>query len=189
MDAVRSSDLLYCTERGSGSPLLLVHGLMITGEMFEPVIEHFARRHRVIVPDLRGHGRSRELRPPYTAPQLASDLARLLDHLDVDSTAVVGYSQCGAIAQQLVLDHARRCNRLVLACTYAVNMATFREKLEGRLLPLVLNVIGMKAFARLVRLTRPEAGRQETRRVGRQPHRRSGSRVDGVGVEGGDGVR
>ena len=150
MDAVRSSDLLYCTERGSGSPLLLVHGLMITGEMFEPVIEHFARRHRVIVPDLRGHGRSRELPPPYTAPQLASDLARLLDHLGVDSTAVVGYSQGGAIAQQLVLDHPRRCNRLVLACTYAFNMATFREKLEGRLVPLVLNVVGMKPFARLV---------------------------------------
>ncbi len=42
-----------------GAALLLVHGLMVTGEMFEPVIEHLATRHRVIVPDLRGHGRSR----------------------------------------------------------------------------------------------------------------------------------
>src|SRR6188474_3075556 len=87
------SDLLYFTERGSGPPLLLVHGLMVTGEMFDPVIEHFATRHRVIVPDLRGHGRSRGLPPPYTAAQLASDLARLLDHLGIDSTALLGYSQ------------------------------------------------------------------------------------------------
>jgi len=83
-------ELLYFTERGSGPPLLLVHGVMITGEMFEPVIEHFATRHRVILPDLRGHGRSRGLPPPYTAAQLASDLSRLLDHLGIDSTAVLG---------------------------------------------------------------------------------------------------
>jgi 3-oxoadipate enol-lactonase len=87
-----SSELVYFTERGSGPSLLLVHGLMVNGEMFAPVIEHLATRHRVTVPDLRGHGRSRGLPPPYNAAQLASDLARLLDHLDIDSTAVLGYS-------------------------------------------------------------------------------------------------
>src|SRR5438034_7239621 len=98
--AVTSSGLLYFSEHGSGPPLLLVHGLMVTGEMFYPVIEHFATRHRVIVPDLRGHGRSRGMPPLYNAAQLASDLARLLDHFGIDSTAVLGYSQGGAIAQQ-----------------------------------------------------------------------------------------
>src|SRR5689334_2625916 len=140
---VSSPELLYFSERGSGPPLLLVHGLMVSGEMFEPVIEHFAARQRVIVPDLRGHGRSRGLPAPYHATQLASDLARLLDHLGIDSTAVLGYSQGGAIAQQLVLDHPKRCDRLVLACTYAYNMATFREKLEGHLAPLLIRLLGM----------------------------------------------
>ncbi len=148
--AVAPSELLYFTERGSGLPLLLVHGLMVTGEMFEPVIEPLATRHRVIVPDLRGHGRSRGLPPPYHAAQLASDLARLLDHLDIDSTAVLGYSQGGAIAQQLVLDHPRRCDRLVLACTYAFNMATPREWLEGHLAPLLIRVLGLRRLANLV---------------------------------------
>lgn len=148
--AVASSGLLYFTERGAGPPLLLVHGLMVTGEMFEPVIEHFASRHRVIIPDLRGHGRSRGMPPPYTTAQLASDLSRLLDHLGVDSTAVLGYSQGGAIAQQLVLDHPKRCDRLVLACTYAFNMATTREWLEGHLAPLLIRVLGMRRLANLV---------------------------------------
>jgi pimeloyl-ACP methyl ester carboxylesterase len=76
---------LYFTERGSGPPLLLVHGLMVTGEMFEPVIERFATKHRVIVPDLRGHGRSRGFPPPYTTSQLAYDLSRLLDVLGIGS--------------------------------------------------------------------------------------------------------
>jgi pimeloyl-ACP methyl ester carboxylesterase len=93
-----------------------VHGLTVTGEMFEPVIEHLATVHRVIVPDLRGHGRSRELPPPYTAAQLVSDLSR----------------------------------RLVLVCTYAFNMATFREKLEGHLVPFLIRLLGMTRFAKFV---------------------------------------
>jgi 3-oxoadipate enol-lactonase len=123
---------------------------MVTGEMFEPVIAHFALRHRVIIPDLRGHGRSRGLPPPYTVSQLASDLARLLDQLGIASTAVLGYSQGGAIAQQLALDHPDRCSRLVLACTYAFNMATLREKIEGHIAPLFIRTLGMARSARLV---------------------------------------
>ncbi|MFV8327695.1 alpha/beta fold hydrolase [Flavobacterium sp. ZS1P14] len=145
-----SSNLLYFTEYGSGSPLLLVHGLMVTGEMFEPVIEHFANRHRVIVPDLRGHGQSRGLPPPYTAAQLAADLSHLLDHLGIDSVTVLGYSQGGAIAQQMVLDYPERCNHLLLACTYAFNMASFREKLEGHIVPLLICVLGMRRFAKFI---------------------------------------
>jgi len=142
------SELVYFTERGSGPPLLLVHGLMVTGEMFEPVVERFATARRVIIPDLRGHGRSRRLPPPYTARQLAADLARVLDHLGIESAAVLGYSQGGAIAQQLALDSPRQCNRLVLGCTYAFNMATPREQVEGHLLPLLVRLLGTQRFAR-----------------------------------------
>jgi pimeloyl-ACP methyl ester carboxylesterase len=145
-----SSELLYFAEHGTGPPLLLVHGLMITGDMFEPVIEPLAASRRVIVPDLRGHGRSRGLPPPYSAKQLASDLSRLLDHLGIDSASVLGYSHGGAIAQQLVLDHPRRCDRLVLACAYAFNMATLRERLEGHLVPLLVRALGMRRFATFV---------------------------------------
>jgi pimeloyl-ACP methyl ester carboxylesterase len=159
--APASPDRLYFTERGSGPPMLLVHGLMVTGQMFEPLIDQLATRHRVIVPDLRGHGQSRGLPPPYTATQLAADLSRLLDHLDIDAIAVLGYSQGGAIAQQLALDHPKRCDRLVLACTYAYNMATAREWLEGHLVPLLLHVLGTRGLAKLV-------VSQATRQLGKQ---------------------
>jgi pimeloyl-ACP methyl ester carboxylesterase len=145
-----ASDLVYFLEHGAGPPLLLIHGLMATGEMFAPIVEPLARRYRVIVPDLRGHGRSRALSPPYTAAQMASDLSRLLEQLGIGSTAVLGYSQGGAVAQQLALDDPQRCSRLVLACTYAFNMASIRERVEGHLVPLLLNIIGMKRFAELV---------------------------------------
>jgi hypothetical protein len=45
-----SSDLLYFSERGSGSPLLLLHELMVSGEMLEPGLNQFAAHHRVFVP-------------------------------------------------------------------------------------------------------------------------------------------
>jgi len=138
------------SECGSGPPLLLVHGAMITGEMFDSVSADFAKRHRVIMPDLRGHGRSRDIPGPYDVKTLAGDLTRLLDRLGVASTAVLGYSHGGAIAQQLALNDPGRCARLILACTYAFNRATTREWLEGRLAPLLIRVLGMRRFARLV---------------------------------------
>jgi pimeloyl-ACP methyl ester carboxylesterase len=147
--AVTSSDGLYFSERGSGPPLLLVHGLMVTGEMFAPVLDRFAATHRVIVPDLRGHGRSRALPPPYTAQRLAADLVAVLQQLGVASTAVLGYSQGGAIAQQLALDWPQQCSRLVLGCTYAYNMATPREQVEGHVAPLLVRVLGPRRFAQL----------------------------------------
>ena len=145
-----AADLLAFTEHGAGPPLLLVHGLMISGEMFAPVLDHFAARHRVIVPDLRGHGRSRHLPPPYTVERMAGDLADLLDHLGIDTVDALGYSHGGAVAQQFVLDHPGRCRRLVLACTYAFNMATLREQVEGRIAPALVRALGMPRFARLV---------------------------------------
>jgi pimeloyl-ACP methyl ester carboxylesterase len=144
-----SSALLHFEERGAG-PLLLIHGVMITGEMFEPVLAQLATEHRVIVPDLRGHGRSRALPPPYTVAQLAADLVPVLDQLGVRSAAVLGYSQGGAVAQQFALDHPERCERLVLGCTYAFNMGSFRERIEGHLVPLFIHALGMRRFAKLI---------------------------------------
>jgi len=144
------SERLYYTERGAGSPLLLVHGLMVSGEMFETVLDRLAAHHRVIVPDLRGHGRSRALPPPYAARRLAADLAGLLQRLGLASAGVLGYSQGGAIAQQLALDWPERCGRLVLACTFAYNMATPREWVEGHVTPLLLRALGPRRFAQFV---------------------------------------
>lgn len=141
---------IYFTEWGSGRPLLLIHGIMITGEMFEPVIPDLAEHHRLIIPDLRGCGKSRQLPPPYTVKQQATDLAQMLDHLGIASADVLGYSQGGPVAQQLALDYPARVRRLILCNTYAYNMATTKEKIEGRITPLLLRILGMRKFANYV---------------------------------------
>jgi pimeloyl-ACP methyl ester carboxylesterase len=94
--------------------------------MFDPVLPALTRQHQVIVPDLRGHGRSQHLPGPYTVPQLAADLVALLDTLALESVDVLGYSQGGAVAQQLAHDYPGRVRRLVLACTYFKILASAR---------------------------------------------------------------
>jgi pimeloyl-ACP methyl ester carboxylesterase len=145
-----SSDLLYFTERGSGPPLLLVHGLGMSGDMFKPIVEPLAKRHRLIIPDLRGCSKSRNLPPPYSVKQQAADLAKLLDHLSIATVDALGYSQGGPVVQELALDYPAKVRRLILSNTYAYNMATVREKIEGHIVPLLIRLLGIKLFVKLM---------------------------------------
>jgi pimeloyl-ACP methyl ester carboxylesterase len=150
MSSAASPDLLYFSDRGSGPLLLLVHGLGMCGEMFGPIVEPLTKRHRLIIPDLRGCGRSRDLPPPYSVKQQAADLAALLEHLDIATTDALGYSQGGPVVQQLTLDYPQKVRRLILSNTYAYNMATLRERMEGHIVPVLIHLLGVRLFVRLV---------------------------------------
>lgn len=52
---------LNVTDEGSGTPLVFVHGVMMRGRFFDRQVPYFSQHHRVIVPDLRGHGRSEKV--------------------------------------------------------------------------------------------------------------------------------
>jgi len=141
---------LFVEQSGAGTPLLLIHGLMVSGAMYQGVLPALASHYRVIVPDLRGHGRSGALPEPYSVEQLARDLAQLLDDLHLDAAHVLGYSQGGAVAQQFARDYPRRVRGLVLGCTYAYNMLSRRERLEGMLAPWFVRILGMRRLAGLL---------------------------------------
>jgi 3-oxoadipate enol-lactonase len=138
---------LFVRDFGAGPPLLLLHGLMATGDLFRPVVAALATQHRLIVPDLRGHGRSAHLPGPYTPRQMATDLGHLLDDLGLGTVDVLGYSHGGAVAQQFALDHPRCLRRLVLSCTYAYNLLTPRERVEGFLTPRLIRLLGPRFLA------------------------------------------
>ena len=122
---------------------------MVSGEMYQPVLPALSTHHRVIVPDLRGHGHSGSLPGPYHVEQLAYDLAQLLDDLQIDMVNVLGYSQGGAIAQQFAHDYPKRVNNLTLACTFAYNMLSRREQLEGKLSPWLVRILGVRQMGKL----------------------------------------
>lgn len=102
------------TEVGSGPPLLMLHGLGDCHRTWRRVLPSLAAQHRVILPDLPGHGLSGRPDAPYTLPWFADTMRGLLDALELEKVAIVGHSFGGGVAQWMVLDDARRIDRMVL---------------------------------------------------------------------------
>jgi 3-oxoadipate enol-lactonase len=103
--------------RGSGEPLLLVHGLGYARWGWEPVLEPLARSFDVILFDNRGIGESDVPPGPYTVAELAADAAQVLDETGIERAHVLGTSLGGMVAQELALTAPERVDRLVLVCT------------------------------------------------------------------------
>jgi pimeloyl-ACP methyl ester carboxylesterase len=112
---VRDTHLAVYTA-GSGLPLVLLHAFPLEHGMWErqlPLADHA----RLIIPDLRGFGGSRE-RLPESIGQLADDVVALLDALHVEGLAVVcGISMGGYVAQHVVARHPGRVAAAILVDT------------------------------------------------------------------------
>jgi 3-oxoadipate enol-lactonase len=147
---------LHVTERGDGPTVVLLHGLMATGDMFRWLAEPLESRFRLIIPDLPGHGRSATVPGPYTVEAMATRVAAALKALGVRDAHVMGYSHGGAVAQQLARDAKDLVRSLALVAAYAYNTVTRRERIEGWLAPRMVRLLGMHRFARLV--ARPGTG-------------------------------
>ena len=116
-----------------GKPaVMLVSGLGGTGRSWGEMVERFAKDHFVVLPDQRGTGQTTRSEGGHTLPQLASDMASLLRHLDVGPAHVVGSSTGGAIAQHMVLDHPDVVRSLTLASSFAKPDAFLRAEFELR---------------------------------------------------------
>jgi 3-oxoadipate enol-lactonase len=103
--------------RGSGDPLLLIHGLGYGRWGWEPVVDDFAGEFRTLFYDNRGIGDSDVPPGPYTVRQLAEDAVAVLDAEGIERADVVGTSLGGMAAQELAIGFPERVHRLVLACT------------------------------------------------------------------------
>lgn len=109
---------LYFEEHGAGEPLLLLAGQGQDHRQWDLVRDAYAARHRVIVYDYRGLGRSdAPSEPPYTTRGQAEDAVAVLDHLGIERAHVFGVSMGGRVAQWLGIDHGARLGALVLGCT------------------------------------------------------------------------
>lgn len=97
-------------------PLLLLHGVGASGEDWECQIPVFAPLCRVIVPDLRGYGRSPK-GDVYSVEAFAADVWVMLDGLGIKRFNLVGHSMGGAVALRMAVDRPERIDRLVLADT------------------------------------------------------------------------
>lgn len=136
------------TADGRG-PVVLLHGFPLTGAMWDELVPALADRYRVIVPDLRGHGRTAAPPGPYAVADHAADVVALLDRLGIERAAVVGLSMGGFIAMHLLADHADRVSAAVLADTRAPGDPPDRQAIR-RAQAAVIRSEGLGAFAEQV---------------------------------------
>lgn len=109
---------MYYAAYGEGEPLLLLHGMLGSGDNFEKQVPEFAQTYRVITPDSRGQGRSTGSDAPLSYHLMAEDMVRLMDYLKLDSAFIVGWSDGGNIGLDMAIHHPERVRALV---TYGAN--------------------------------------------------------------------
>lgn len=142
---VRGIDIHY-VDRGVGYPLLFVHGHPFDRTLWEPQVRALAGRgYRVIVPDLRGYGRTTVVPGVTTMDDFARDQAALLEHLGLDAVGLVGLSMGGQIALELCRLFPDRVDSLTLAATnpYA---ETEQGRVARRALAERLRAEGMRGY-------------------------------------------
>jgi pimeloyl-ACP methyl ester carboxylesterase len=107
---------MYYEVHGTGRPLVLLHGGLMTIEgSFGPLLPDLVAERQVIAAELQGHGRTADIDRDVEFRYLADDVATLLDHLGVDQADVLGFSLGGGVALQLALDYPDQVGRLILA--------------------------------------------------------------------------
>lgn len=126
-------DLFY-EQKGTGPPLLMIHGLGGDNRGWEFQEEELAERFTLLMPELRGHGRSEgPAASTVPADRFAADLAIFLNELEYKKVHVIGHSMGGIIAQQFALDFPERVRKLVLmSTTPKVTEATIEEVYSWR---------------------------------------------------------
>lgn len=106
---------MYYEVYGKGKPVVLLHGsfmnIPLNWSHFIPLL---AKDRKVIVPEMQGHGRTRDISREFSYEGLGDDVSGLLNHLKIDSADIAGYSMGGGAAFQTAVRHPEQVRRLVV---------------------------------------------------------------------------
>lgn len=107
---------LYYEVHGTGQPLILLHGGLVTAELqFEPLLPLLAQSRQVVAVDLQGHGHTADIDRPLSYEAMADDIAALIGHLGLGRADLFGYSLGGGVALQTAIRHPDTVDKLVVA--------------------------------------------------------------------------
>tara|TARA_R110001592_G_scaffold116059_1_gene316993 strand:- start:131245 stop:132039 length:795 start_codon:yes stop_codon:yes gene_type:complete len=138
-------------DQGQGEPVILLHGLGISREDWQPQIKYLSQHYRVIAPDFRGHGESEKPDTNYSIPIHAADISALMDKLGLGAAHIVGLSMGGMVAFQLAADSPERLLSMTIVNSGpALPNDTFAAKKMLWMRLLLIHLFGMKRFGRKV---------------------------------------
>ena len=118
--------------KGEGEPVFLISGLGGVAQWWNPQVETFSRKYKLVLHDHRGTGRSSKNRMTYTVPLLADDVIALMDHLGIEKAHLVGHSTGAAMTQAIALNHPARIKSAVLSGGWPVADQFFQRSFEVR---------------------------------------------------------
>lgn len=126
---------IYYEDYGEGVPLILLHGFIHYSQYWKPFVDDFANHYRVILVDLRGHGRSTNPTNQYTHRQAALDVFALLDTLGIDKFIGIGFSAGGAALLHMATQQRSRIQNMVLVASAASYFTEESRAIMGQLTP------------------------------------------------------
>jgi 3-oxoadipate enol-lactonase len=146
-----SESSIHYLERGRGEPLLLIHGLGCSGAAWAFQVAALENRFRLIIPDLPGSGHSAPPRSEYTIAGFAHAMWRLMDHLKIQQTNMVGFSLGGAVALEMATLRPACVPKLALINSLATYQPRdLRKWLETYVSATLVRMLGMPRAACLM---------------------------------------
>jgi pimeloyl-ACP methyl ester carboxylesterase len=112
---------------GTGSPVVLLHGYAETGHMWRPLLQPLAKRHTVIVPDLRGAGGSSKPESGYDKKNMAVDIHELTTSLGFDRVSIVGHDIGLMVAYAYAAQFPQGTERVVLMDAFLPGIGTWKD--------------------------------------------------------------
>lgn len=123
---------VFYLERGTGTPVILLHGGLATAELsWNDPIDSLAGSYRVLAPDSRGHGRTGNLEQGLNYALMADDVAGFIDGLGLDRPVLVGYSDGAQVAIEFGLRHPGKARALVFGGAIAEMTPTYLDMLHS----------------------------------------------------------
>ncbi len=121
---------LYYTEKGSGSPVVLLHGFLENALMWDETAEVLSKTHRVICIDLPGHGKSGSLNKTHSMSAMAEVVNHILIQINCPAYALIGHSMGGYVSLAMAELYPQNISKLMLF--YSTAAADDAEKKLNR---------------------------------------------------------
>ncbi|MDF8360826.1 alpha/beta fold hydrolase [Achromobacter anxifer] len=118
---------IFVRSAGTGPAVVLIHGFGDTGDMWAPLAKELAKSHLVIVPDLRGMGKSSKPASGYDKKSQAADIRAVVTALKQDKTAVVGHDIGTMVAYAYAASYPDKVDKLVVMDAPVPGIAPWNE--------------------------------------------------------------
>jgi pimeloyl-ACP methyl ester carboxylesterase len=123
---------MYWESRGNGGvPLIVVHGGFGLTTMFGGLLDTLAEQRRVVAIELQGHGHTRDIDRAFSFEAFGDDIAALVEHLELTSADVLGYSLGAGASLRCAIQHPERVRRLAITSFPCRRDGWFPEVLDG----------------------------------------------------------